>query len=58
MGIPHKILSEDTYNLSSGTFLITTGYLRLRGIRAPHTCLGYNSRQGFVRILKHIKYVI
>ena len=32
--------------------------LRLRGIRAPHTCLECNSRQGFVRILKHIKYVI
>ena len=27
MGIPHKILSEDTYNLSSGTFFTTTRYL-------------------------------
>ena len=27
MGIPHKILSENTYNLSSGTFFITTRYL-------------------------------
>ena len=58
MGISHKILSENTYNLSSGTFFITTGYLRLRGIRAPHTCLGYYSRQGFAKILRHIKSIV
>ena len=32
--------------------------IRLRGIRAPHTCLVPNSRQGFAKILRHIKYFI
>ena len=30
----------------------------LRGIRAPHTCPAVNSRQGFAKILRHIKYEI